>query len=97
MVSLEGETLQSQGYLRVMVNWVVPTEVGYGTLLTLIVTTLFIGATAGAWYRPVLLIVPTVLFPPRMSLTHQVIVFGEIGTYAVHCSVLPISMLELLG
>lgn len=44
----EGDTLQSQGYFRVMVNWAAPTEDGYAVLVARTDTTFIEGATVGA-------------------------------------------------
>jgi hypothetical protein len=72
-------------------------EAGYAVLWALTVTMLLAGANAGATYKPEGLTVPYVELPPGISLTVQVTVLGEIGTYAVYCREVPVSMEEDSG
>src|SRR4051812_25157815 len=97
IANVEGDTLHSHGYGRVTVSAAVPTCAGNAVLFADTVTVFAAGMTDGGLYSPVGLMVPTVASPPGMLFTIQVIVLGEIGTYAVYCSVLVTSSVEVVG
>ena len=74
-----GETPHTQGVGCWMVACAVPNLLESTVLVAFTVTTLGVGATGGAVYSPVAEIVPTVAFPPGMSLTDQVTVVGTMS------------------
>ncbi|MFQ5329106.1 MAG: hypothetical protein ACE5D4_03850, partial [Thermodesulfobacteriota bacterium] len=76
----------------------VPAVVPSASLTALIVTVAGEGALAGAVYRPVASIVPTVALPPATPLTCQVtVVVAEPVTVSENCFVLPTSTLAVDG
>jgi hypothetical protein len=70
--SAVGEIALRVGAGLTTVTAAVPTRVGSTTLAAFTVTTFGEGGTAGAVYRPLASIVPTVAFPPTTSFTDQV-------------------------
>ncbi len=81
-----GETPHTHGVGCWIVACAVPNLVVSTVLMAFTVTTLGVGATGGAAYSPLGEIVPTVAFPPGMSLTDQVTaVFDGPVTVAVNC------------
>ncbi len=70
----------------VIVTVAEPDWVESATLVAVMVTVFGDGAVGGAVYKPALVIIPTVLFPPATPLTLQVTwVFDVPVTVAVNC------------
>jgi len=73
-----------------------PNFAGYAVLVARRLTTLGTGATAGAVNMPFADTIPTVAFPPGMPFTDHTTVFGDSGTYAENCRVVPTSTVAVL-
>jgi hypothetical protein len=71
-LTVEGEMEPRVGAGLTTVTEAEAVRVGSATLAAFTVTTLGTGGTAGAVYRPLELMLPTVAFPPAMSFTDQV-------------------------
>jgi hypothetical protein len=80
----------------VMVTAALPDFVVSAWLVAVTVTFAGDGKSPGAVYRPPLLIVPTLAFPPATELTLQLtLVLEEPVTFAVNCSEFPSSTLPV--